>query len=236
MTPGPVVGAADVPVDHTAAGARVRTMLDTGERFTRQLVDIPAGARLDGTAGAAGGLWFVIDGSGQLDTAGRPGRPLRPDQGLLLPPGMKFSINGSTPAGLRLDAVSLPGAASEDRRDRPDQAGPRLRDLRDCDVETTGDRQFRVLFGPGRGCPMATQFVGEIPPGRAPEHSHPYDEVVLVLAGDGVLHAGGASYPLAAGSCAHLPPRLVHCLENTGTATMRVLGVFHPANSPAAKT
>ena len=33
----------------------------------------------------------------------------------------------------------------------------------------------------------------------------------------------------------HLPPGLVHCLENTGSATMRVLGVFHPADSPAAK-
>jgi mannose-6-phosphate isomerase-like protein (cupin superfamily) len=234
--PGPVVRAADVRADRTAAGAVVRTMLDTGQRFIRRLVEVPPGVRLDGTAGPAGELWFVIDGSGQLDAAGQPGRPLRPDQGMLLPPGIKFSINGSAGAGLRLDAVTLPGAASQDPPGQPDQAGPQLRDLRDCDVETTGDRQFRVLFGPGVGCAVATQFVGEIPPGRAPEHSHPYDEVVLVLAGDGVLHAGGAGYPLAAGSCAHLPARLVHCLENTGTARMRVLGVFHPANSPAAKT
>ena len=119
----------------------------------------------------------------QLDVAGQPGRQLHPDQGLLLPPGMRFSINGSAVAGLRLDAVALPGTAGQDRRDQPDRPGPQLRDLRDCDVETTGDRKFRVLFGPGRGCAVATQFVGEIPPGRAPEHSHPYDEVVLVLAG-----------------------------------------------------
>lgn len=235
MTRGPVVSAADVPADHTVTGAVVRTMLDTGTGFTRRLAEIPPGMRLDGTAGPGGELWFVIGGSGRLDVAGQPGRQLRPDQGLLLPPGMKFSINGSAVAGLRLDAVALPGAASQDRRDQPDHAGPQLRDLRDCDVETTGDRQFRVLFGPGRGCAVATQFAGEIPPGRAPEHSHPYDEVVLVLAGDGVLHAGGADYPLGAGSCTHLPPRLPHCLENTGTATMRVLGVFHPADSPAAK-
>jgi quercetin dioxygenase-like cupin family protein len=107
--------------------------------------------------------------------------------------------------------------------------------LRDCAVQVTGDRRFRVLFGPGSGCDAATQFVGEIPPGRAPEHSHPYDEVVLVLEGTGVLHAGPASQPLTPGSCVHLPPGQAHCLENTGAGTLRVLGVFHPGGSPAAK-
>jgi quercetin dioxygenase-like cupin family protein len=102
-------------------------------------------------------------------------------------------------------------------------------------VEVTGDRRFRVLFGPGNGCSAATQFVGEIPPGRAPEHSHPYDEVVLVLEGDGVLHAGAGDRPLAPGSCVHLPPGEPHCLENTGRAPLRVLGVFHPGGSPASK-
>ena len=37
------------------------------------------------------------------------------------------------------------------------------------------------------------------------------------------------------GSCVHLPPGQVHCLENTGTTTLWVLGVFHPGGSPAAK-
>jgi len=45
---------------------------------------------------------------------------------------------------------------------------PRLSGLAGCPVQETGDRRFRVLFGPGSGCPAATQFVGDIPPGRAP--------------------------------------------------------------------
>ena len=109
------------------------------------------------------------------------------------------------------------------------------RDLRDCPAEVTGDRTFRVLFGPGRDCAVATQFAGDIPPGRAPEHSHPYDEVVLVLEGTGIAHAGGADRELRPGTCLHLPPGLPHCLENTGSQPLRVLGVFHPAGSPAAK-
>lgn len=111
-----------------------------------------------------------------------------------------------------------------------------VRELAGCPVEVTGDRTFRVLFGPGRGCAAATQFAGEIPPGRAPEHTHPYDEVVLILAGEGVLHTGAGDRPLAPGSCVHLPPGLPHCLENTGQATLRVLGVFHPGGSPASKS
>jgi mannose-6-phosphate isomerase-like protein (cupin superfamily) len=137
------------------------------------------------------------------------------------------------------------GAGAGDTRgasDRGDGGSDRgadralVRELADCPVEVTGDRRFRVLFGPGRGCGAATQFAGEIPPGRAPEHTHPYDEVVLVLAGEGVCHTGAGDRPLVPGSCVHLPPGLPHCLENTGQATLRVLGVFHPGDSPATKS
>src|SRR2546423_788592 len=104
-----------------------------------------------------------------------------------------------------------------------------------CGGGSAADRRFRVLFGPGKGCSAATQFVGEIPPGRAPEHSHPYDEVVLVLEGEGVLHAGTGDRPLAPGSCVHLPPGGPHPLANTGRATLRVLGAFHPGGGHASK-
>ena len=94
-------------------------------------------------------------------------------------------------------------------------------------------REFTLLAHPGTGCESVTQFVGHIPPGRAPDHFHTYDEVVYVLAGEGAFHAGGESAPLRAGSCVHLPARLVHCVENHGPGEMHVLGVFRPAGSPA---
>ncbi len=80
----------------------------------------------------------------------------------------------------------------------------------------------------------ATHFVGYIPTARAPEHFHTYDEVIYVLDGEGVFHSEGVHEPLQAGACIRLPARTVHCLQNTGEATMRVLGVFCPAGSPAA--
>jgi mannose-6-phosphate isomerase-like protein (cupin superfamily) len=85
------------------------------------------------------------------------------------------------------------------------------------------------------GCLDVTQFVGVIPPGRAPMHSHTYDEVVYVVEGEGVLHLGGRDTPLAPGSCIHLPPFVMHCLENVGSVPMRVMGVFHPSGDPASR-
>jgi mannose-6-phosphate isomerase-like protein (cupin superfamily) len=228
------------------AGARVRTVLDTGggrDGLVRRLVEVPAGSRFEGAAGPGGELWFVIAGLGRLSPRTGPAMPVRRDTGLWLPPGAAYRVSADGPGALSLDAVSLPAgtaggppAGAEGRSGAPgDPAGPRLSELGDCPVEVTGDRRFRVLFGPGHGCSAATQFVGEIPPGRAPEHIHPYDEVVLVLEGEGVLHAGAGDRPLAPGSCVHLPPGEPHCLENTGRATLRVLGVFHPGGSPASK-
>ena len=229
-----------------ADGAVVTTVLDTGagrDGLVRRLVEVPAGVAVRGR-GRAGRRALVRDRrAGRLSAGAGPPRPVRRDTGVWLPPGAGYRVSADGPDPLRLDSVSLPAGTAEGaatgaagRAGAPgDAAGPRLSELGDCPVEVTGDRRFRVLFGPGNGCSAATQFVGEIPPGRAPEHSHPYDEVVLVLEGEGVLHAGTGDRPLAPGSCVHLPPGEPHCLENTGRATLRVLGVFHPGGSPASK-
>jgi quercetin dioxygenase-like cupin family protein len=195
----------------------------------RRQAEVPAGEQLAGTAGPGGDLWFVIEGAGWLTAAGQAGPDLVPDRALWIPAGARYQVAAGPAARLRLDLVSLPaaGAAGAGR--------PLARDLSACPAETTGDRTFRVLFGPGRDCAAATQFVGDIPPGRAPEHSHPYDKVVLILAGTGVAHTGAGDRELAAGTGLHLPPGRPHCLENTGPGLLRVLGVFHPAGSPAAK-
>ena len=232
----------------TGAGATVRTVLDTGGGLVRRQVEVPAGARHAGSAGPGGELCFVIEGTGELGSGAAPGGPVRPGTGVWLPPGTSYSLAAAGPGPLRLDSVLLPAPAPGADPDGAEPAstepastalastgGPLLADLAEQPAEITGDREFRVLFAPGQGCAAATQFVGEIPPGRAPFHTHTYDEVVLILAGEGVLHIGDEDRPLSPGSCLHLAPGTPHCLENTGQATLRVLGVFHPGGSPAAK-
>jgi mannose-6-phosphate isomerase-like protein (cupin superfamily) len=216
----------------------VRTLVDTapgGNGLVRRRVEVPPGSWVEAAAGPGGELWYVIDGAGLLTSGDDPAAPIRGGTALWLPPGARYRLAADAPARLTLDSVTLPAGPAAGRAEAAG-AQPRLAELGDCPVETTGDRRFRVLFGPGNGCEAATQFVGEIPPGRAPLHSHTYDEVVLVLAGEGVLHAGPAEHPIAPGACIHLPPGQEHCLENTGPGTLWVLGVFHPGGSPAAKT
>jgi quercetin dioxygenase-like cupin family protein len=228
-------------MEDTAVSLTVLARTGTdGSGLISTLAVVPPRRHHSGVAGAGGELWFVIEGSGSLTVGGAPAPALVADRGLWIPAGAAYELTCTGTGILRINFVALPGRTSWPAggtiRPAADRAAaPLCRDLRDCPVHRTGDRKFRVLFGPGRDCSVATQFVGEIPPGRAPGHSHPYDEVVLVLRGTGVAHVAGARRELRVGSCLHLQPGQEHCLENTAQQTMGVLGVFHPADSPAAK-
>src|SRR5580698_10846786 len=150
-------------------------------------------------AGLGGELWFVIAGTGRLDAGTLRGAAVGEGTGCRIPPGAEYRLGAHD--GMLLDAVALPAPPATDAAALIAEEEPRLSELAACEVERTGDRRFRVLLGPGRGCEAATQFVGEIPPGRAPEHRHPYDEVVLILQGSGIAHAGGVDRELSAGTC-----------------------------------
>src|ERR1700738_557200 len=61
--------------------------------------------------------------------------------------------------------------------DSPPPARPPLVRLADRPAQPTADRWYRVLVDDEIGSTQATQFVGSIPPGRAPDHFHQYEEV-----------------------------------------------------------
>jgi mannose-6-phosphate isomerase-like protein (cupin superfamily) len=102
--------------------------------------------------------------------------------------------------------------------------------LSDQRAVPTADRWYRVLIDS-----EVTQFVGSIPPGRAPDHFHEYEEVLFILRGEGRMWAGDKSTPINCGSCIYLPRRQIHCVENTGDDELRLLGAFYPAGSPAVR-
>ncbi len=101
--------------------------------------------------------------------------------------------------------------------------------------KATGARSFQILHGPENGSTRATAFVGYVPPGRAPRHYHLYDEIILILSGEGALHLEGEPEPLGPGSAFRLHSRERHIVENTSATDHLVLvGIFTPAGSPSA--
>ena len=175
-------------------------------------------------------LLYVAFGRGLLHLDGTA-HELERDTGAFVAAGEEYTVENPGPDELVLVSVTAPQESPP-----ADVDGRRtVRFAQRPALPASPDREFRYLVDEDVGCRDVTQFVGVIPPGRAPLHSHTYDEVLYVVEGTGVLHVGGAQKPLASGSCLHLPPYIEHSLENTGETAMRVLGVFHPAGDPASR-
>ena len=175
-------------------------------------------------------LLYVASGLGTLELDGTP-HPLAPDTAAYVVAGESRVIENPGPADLVVVAVLANRCAQTPAEGRRVTIALGERPLERADAKRT----FRVLVSDDTGCRDATQFVGFVEPYRAPDHSHPYDEVGYVLEGTGFAHIDGEQLPLGPGSCFHLPPGKVHCIENVGPGVMRILGVFHPTDSPASR-
>jgi mannose-6-phosphate isomerase-like protein (cupin superfamily) len=228
--------AEDEVAEETRPGdtASVRVTIGPGSTSERLVQRVERFSRGRSTARELAGdqeVLYVVSGRGRLHVDGRL-HELEPDTGAFVSAGEEYEIENDADEKLVLVCVRAPQEAGA----RPD---PERRTVRFADREplpARPNREFRYLVNQDLGCLDVTQFVGLIPPGRAPMHSHTYDEVIYVVEGMGVLHLDGVETAIAAGSCIHLPPSEEHCLENTGVTTMRVLGVFHPSGDPASRT
>ena len=176
--------------------------------------------RVELAPGDASKIVFVASGSGVLRVDGET-HALEPESGAYVGPGETAAVE-STDGELELVVV---------RTSRADLQGERVVRYREREAEDAGiGREFRLLVESSK----ATQFIGVIPPGRAKMHNHPYDELAWLIEGEGVLHwHEGESVPVTRGSRIFFPRLVFHSLENTGGAPMRIMGVFHPAGSPA---
>jgi mannose-6-phosphate isomerase-like protein (cupin superfamily) len=201
----------------------------------QSVLELEAGGGCSRETRGAEEVLFVLSGHGTLRANGTD-HELEPATGAYLPPGLEYELSAPPDEDLLIVSVRVPDPVCV--HDDPGGA-PRdrvvLRRLDDLQAgAATAERWFRIVSDPDTGLRSATQFVGYIPPGRADDHFHTYDEVIYVLGGTGAFHAGGESWALGPGSCIALPSRTVHCLENTGRDVLQVLGVFRPAGSPAA--
>jgi mannose-6-phosphate isomerase-like protein (cupin superfamily) len=213
--------------------AETRVTIDASngcERLEQRLITFDPGRSQPRVNTGRQEVLYVASGRGTIELEGTA-YPVEPDMGIYVRPAETYAVENDGPEPLVVVSVTAPAERAADG------LGRRVT-VRHADqpvLPATPNREFRYLVNQDAGCPDVTQFVGVIPPGRAPLHSHTYDEVVYVLEGEGVVHLGGKETPLREGSCIHLPPLVMHSLENSGVRPMRVLGVFHPSGDPASR-
>ena len=211
--------------------AEVRTTIDASngcERLEQHVVRFAPGRSMERVNEGRQEVLYVVSGRGTLRLDGGE-HVLEPQTGAFLAPGETYSVDNPGPEELLVVSVTAPAGDAGVGANRK----VTVRYADQPSLGATADREFRYVINQDAGCLEVTQFVGEIPPSRAPEHHHTYDEVVYVIEGEGVYHIGGDDIPMSQGTCIHLPPLVRHCLENTGSQKMRVLGVFHPSGDPS---
>jgi mannose-6-phosphate isomerase-like protein (cupin superfamily) len=190
----------------------------------------PGRSRPRGPGAGRQQIMYVASGEGRLHLDGTA-HELPPDTGVFVAAGETYGVENPGPDELVLVSVTAPEAAGPG-------SGRRVTVRFDEQPEIRADenRTFRYLVNQDAGCLDVTQFVGIVQPCRAPDHSHHYDEVGYIVEGEGVAHIDGRQTRLSAGSCFHLPPELVHCIENDGSSAMRIMGVFHPSGDPGSRS
>jgi len=210
--------------------AEVRQVIDASvgcERLVQRVIRFAPGRSRERVAEGRQEVLYVASGTGTLDLEGTE-HDLEPEMGAFVAAGERYAVVNPGPEELVVVSVTAPqtnGVGSN-----------RQVTVRYADREplpATANREFRYLVNEDAGCLEITQFLGLIPPSKAPHHVLEYDEVVYVVEGTGLVHLGDEAIRMGPGTCIHLPPQTPHCLENDGEQPVRVVGVFHPSGSPA---
>jgi mannose-6-phosphate isomerase-like protein (cupin superfamily) len=223
-----VVDEADVePVREDGDTASTRLTFEA-EHLQQRVIRFAPGRSRERTANGRHDLLYVVAGTGELELDGTR-HSLEEGTGVFVAPGETYAVDNPGPAELLVVTVSAIAELEVDEARRQ-----RIIRFEDQPEHTASvERTFRYLINEDAGCLDVTQFMGIVQPSKAPFHSHPYEELGYIVKGEGVAHVGGRSVPLRPGSCFHLPPEKVHCIENAGSEPMHILGVFHPSDSPA---
>lgn len=221
------------PICDSGDTAEVRVIFDRSsgcEVLEQRVIRFAEGRSRTRSLNGRQEILYVVSGRGTIHV-GERGHELEPEAGVYLAGGETYEIENPEPEPLVVVSVVAP----EERGPGPNRKVV-IRFVDQPELRADSKRTFRYLVNEEAGCRDVTQFVGIVEPCRAPDHSHTYDEVGYVIEGRGVAHIGDEHVPLGPGSCFHLAPEQVHCIENNGSTVMRILGVFHPSGDPASRS
>lgn len=229
---GFVVDVEDVGAAHEADGVAVQTTIDPSHssgRLTQRILRFAPGRSAARSPGdGLQEILYVVSGTGSLHLGGE--HALEPETAAYVLPGDSYEITNAGAGDLVVVSVLTPASKSSEGLGADRRVTVRFRDR--PTIPVGGPREFRYLVNEDLGSHEVTQFLGLVQPSRAPTHFHEYDEVAYIVEGEGVIHLGEIDRAVKAGSCIFFPRRMLHCLENSGSGLMRVMGVFYPSGSP----
>ena len=94
------------------------------------------------------------------------------------------------------------------------------------DGTTARGVEKRVLIGPKTGAPnFVMRHFTLAKGGYSPDHAHPWEHEVYILAGRGAVRFSGGSRPVAPGDFVYVPPMEEHQFANAGDAPLEFLCV-----------
>jgi mannose-6-phosphate isomerase-like protein (cupin superfamily) len=217
-----------------------------GEAISLRVLEFGAGLSPGLRNAGCDEVLYVVEGTGTLFLDGHP-HPVSAETGFFLHPGVCLTVENSGTTLLTLVGSQSPdpGASvafeppcttpAPHRGSPPAGRKPLVRFSEQPTQRADDGRWFRVLVDLETCGARVTQFIGAIPPGRAPDHFHEYEEVLCILEGEGRFRAADSEASIGPGSCVFLPRRQPHCVENTGRGELRLLGIFYPSGSPAVR-
>lgn len=224
---------------------RVPISRSMGARDIAQTISIYSAGLAPARRNATGEeVLYVVRGSGGCHVGGKR-FALAPGTAVYIPPGSVYQIEntGAASGDGEIEVVAVCCPEDDATQSEPATAAksgvatspPCAVREQDQPPIPTGDRTFKLLINQATGCKRVTQFIGVIPPGRAGAHRHTYEEAMYILEGEGRVWTDDGGADFKEGTSIYLPRGVAHSLENTGATNVRLLGVFHPAGSPASR-
>lgn len=179
---------------------------------------------------------FIMDGEGEVEISGRCFR-IQSKTGVYIEPDETFRIDVSSDYmqlfvwnGPAADEIEFLDAMSgEFNAGHPD----RVAEIDPAQRKSMAARFYQLLINREHGSDVMTQFIGNIPESKAEPHRHLYEEILVVLKGDGMVWTESAKTPIGPGDVLFLPRKQVHSVQCVSPDGLDLVGVIYPGNNPS---
>ncbi|HMK85647.1 MAG TPA: CDGSH iron-sulfur domain-containing protein [Steroidobacteraceae bacterium] len=189
---------------------------------------------------AAGGrhtVLFVSEGAGEIVISGRR-VAIEPRTGIYIRPTEGYRIENGAEAALKVFISNGPG--STDLEWLPEMPANFDAEFphRTASIELSqrhkmAERYYQLLIAREHGSTVVTQFIGNIPLGKAEPHRHLYEEALIFLNGTGVVWTEQRRTAVSAGDVLFLPRKELHSVQCTTPGGFDVVGVIYPGDNPS---